>query len=194
MYYLRHGICWHFVSSELWRFLWFVLCWVISDCILGIWNVMNSGSDCHLLENVDYFISAGNGFRFRLQVPHLPWMVFLVSVSFGRQVIYPSLAPCSSQSWVVVYPWVQFSKPLACGLGSDPHMCSSELSPDIDTQFNDLSFLRLLLFIIPTTFSGSLGPLPSLSRNLDRGFCFPALPLTSQHCICLWGPTGRGQK
>lgn len=118
---------------------------------------------------------------------------FCISLVFKDFTRLFDLSPYRSPSWVVVYCQVQILKPLECGLGSNPHVCSSELNPEFYTQLNYLTFLSFFLFIISPTLLALRDPFLLFCLE-SHGFCFSALPHISHNWACFWDQAGRGKR
>lgn len=111
---------------ELFSFCWFIVCWVILDCILSIFNIVlwqsrfcyNFGGECCL--SLDYVQSI------QLVSNHKP-----PSVGYGSNVslvfqVFEVLFGAQSMgqygTWAMVYTVVLFSKPSLCWFGWILHM------------------------------------------------------------------------
>lgn len=98
--------------------------------------------------------------------------------------------PVASQTWTVIHSVPQFTKSEVCYLGSDPCLCSSKLSPWVQTLLWDCS--HTFPPVISLTISGSLGlPFPFLWPE-SWGFSFSTL-LGIFHWVYVQGQTSREQ-
>lgn len=176
------------------RLPWFFICWAVLGNILDILNIVawDHGSCLNLKETVDFFFLAGIylvSFSPQFLIHSLSAVVS-ISIHFPRPLqcylgLFHMCNPDSqSETWLMVYPLMKFSKVVVCCLRLDTLMNSSQVNLGVHKQHYGSDLFIFLSSAISLKFSWSEVPLPfsqsfnQKAKMLFSLFCF-TIPITT---------------